>query len=153
MRLIGLIVLQGLLEMTGIVGLSLVLARVPFSWKRAFLVGVGLFAVIQIARHLPLFFGFHTLVGLLALTVYLVRREHVSLANSFMAAFLSLFVLGVLEFASHATIFSLLHIDPQAATGNAEEWALIGLPQGVVMVLLAWGASKVLKPNCPGRKE
>jgi hypothetical protein len=153
MRVIGLVVLQGLLEITGVVGLALVLARVPFSWKRAFLVGAGLFAVIQIARHLPLFFGFHTLVGLLALTVYLVRGENVSLANSFMAAFLSLFVLGVVEFASHATIFSLLHIDPQAATGNAEEWALIGLPQGVVMVLLAWGASMVLKPNCPGRKK
>lgn len=139
--------------MTGIVGLSLVLARVPFSWKRAFLVGAGLFAIIQIARHLPLFFGFHTLVGLLALTVYLVRGENVSLANSFMAAFFSLFVLGLIEFVANEAILATLHIDAQVAAANPEKWALIGIPQGVIMVFLTWVASKVIKPLRPGMQN
>jgi hypothetical protein len=150
MKLVGLIILQGLLEMTGTVGLSLVLARTQFSWKKIFLVGSGLFVVLQIARHLPLFFGFHTLVGLLALTVYLVRGERASLANSFVAAFFSLLVLGLLEFAVHAIVFSLLRVDPKAAIENAKEWALIGLPQGPMMILLAWAASKILKPRRVG---
>jgi hypothetical protein len=153
MRVVGLVVLQGLLEITGVVGLALVLARVPFSWRRAFLVGAGLFTVIQIARHLPLFFGFHTLVGLLALTVYLVRGENVSLASSFMAAFLSLFVLGLIEFTSNEAILAMLRIDAQVAAANHETWALIGMPQGVIMVFLTWVASKVIKPLRPGRQN
>lgn len=153
MKLIALIVLQGLLEMTGTVGLALVLARAPFSWKRAFVAGVGLFVLVQIARHLPLFFGFHTLVGLLALTVYLVRVECVSLPGSFMAAFISLFALALVEFAANQTILSILRIDVQTAAVSRETWTLMGLPQGIIMVFLAWGLGKVIKPLWAGRQD
>lgn len=131
--------------MTGTVGLSLVLAGAPFSWRRSILVGAGLFVLIQFARHLPFFFGLHTLVGLLASTVYLIRYEKVPVARSFMAAFLSLFALGILELTFNSIMLSLLHVSAEVATTDPAEWALIGLPQGIAMILLAWGASRVLK--------
>lgn len=147
MRVIILTVLQGLLEMTGTAGLALVLARAPFSWKRAILLGAGLFVIVHVIRYLPVFFGLHTLAGLLALTVYLVRSEQTAVVNGFMAAFLSLFVLGLLEFASNQIILSMLHLTPEEAMANPEQWALIGLPQAVIMIVLAWGGSRVLKPQ------
>ncbi|WP_221040059.1 hypothetical protein [Gelria sp. Kuro-4] len=153
MKLVGLIILQGLLEMTGTVGLSLVLARTQFSWKKAFLVGSGLFVVLQIVRHLPLFFGLHTLIGLLISTVYLIRCEKVSVARSFMAAFLSLFFLGLLEFAFNELFLSVLHISGEVVVTNPIRWALIGLPQGIVMILSAWGASRVMKPYSREKDE
>lgn len=153
MKLIVLTIVQGLLEMTGTVGLSLVLARAGLSWKRAFLVGTGLFIVVQVFRHLPLFFGLHTLVGLLALTVYLVRGQRVTLLSGFTAAFLSLFALGLVEFVSNAVILGALHLDARLAAANQEEWALIGLPQGIMMIVLAWIAGILIKPQRSRRQH
>lgn len=153
MKLLSLAIIQGLLEMTGTIALAFVLARIPFSWKRAFLLGLGLFGIIQAARYLPLFFGFHTLVGLLALTVSLVQAGNVSLVNAFVAAFFSLFILGLLEFLAHAVILSLLGLNPQTASRNPLVWKLIGMPQGLLMLLLAWSASKVIRPRQPGRQN
>lgn len=147
MKLVGLIILQGLLEMTGTVALSLVLARTCLSWKRALLVGSGLFILVQVFRYMPFFFGLHTLVGLLALTIYLIRSERVTVVSGFMAAFVSLFVLGLFEFASNNVILWLVHVDPGVATADPELWALIGLPQAAAMVLLAWCASRIVKPH------
>lgn len=151
MKLIVLTVVQGLLEMTGTAGLALVLARGRFTWKRAFLVGLGLFAIVQVFRRLPFFFGLHTLVGLLALTIYLIRSERATVVSGFMAAFVSLFVLGLLEFASNKVMLWVVHVDPREAMIDPELWALIGLPQAAAMVLLAWCASRILQPQQRGR--
>lgn len=70
-----------------------------------------------------------------------------------MAAFLSLFFLGLLEFAFNELFLSALHISGEVVVTNPIRWALIGFPQGIVMILLAWGASRVMKPYSREKDE
>lgn len=139
--------LQGIPEVTGLVALSLVMAQVPLSWTRALAVGTGLALIMLTVRALGFTVGFHTLAGMALLTVYLARVYRVSTVRSFAAAFSAFLVLALLELFCTRLVFAVLGLNGQVIAFDPVLWKLVGLPQAILMLLLAWLLSQYLKPR------
>jgi len=137
--------LQGIPEVTGVVALSLAIAGVPLRWRLIAAAGTVLTIIIFIIRSLPLTFGLHTIAVILMVTLFITKTTRVTSANSFVAAMSSITVLMILELAINKLFFTITRLDPQAVISNNFLWKLLGLPQAVLMILLAVIVAKYKK--------
>ena len=138
--------LQGTLEMTGAVAFSLALAGIPLHWKRIVPAGVALAAVIYVLRQLPVPFGVHTIAGLLLMVFFIAKSTNVSATRSFVVVFISGVTLALLEIFIYDFLFAITKVEPQVAMANKALWSLFGLPQAVILILLAFLTSRYKKP-------
>jgi len=139
--------LQGIPEITGIVALGLALLGVPLRWGIITVAGTVLTVIIFIIRNLPLSFGLHTVIAALLLAFFIAKTTRVSTAKSIIAAFVSFSILLVLELTINKIFFTVTKLDPQVVISNNLSWTLLGLPQAIIMILLAVIVSKVKKPD------
>jgi uncharacterized membrane protein YwaF len=142
--------LQGTLEITGMMALLLVLNGQPLSWLRAIKMG-ALFALIIFAlRSLPGMNGIHTVISLAMIILIIWQRWKVALVRSIATAVLGMVLLTIIELVCNALLMAGLHLTPAELDADALLWCLIGLPQGLVMIFLAMGADKILdrSPEC-----
>lgn len=138
---------QSIPETVGIIALSFALARVQLLWRSIFTLGMVISLIIFAVRALPVTLGIHLPVGILLIYFFLVKKTYVSISKSFLVVFASVFTLGLLELLTHELFFTLTQIDVQDAMSNDMLWTLLGIPQGILLNILAVVIAKFLKPK------
>jgi len=139
--------LQGILELTGTVAFSLASARVPLLWGRIIAVGTSLTVIVYIVRSLQTTFGLHTVILLLLLAFFIRKTTYTTHVKSYMAAFLSIITLTLLELIIFKLYFLLTKSNPNEVISNVILWKLLGLPQGILLIIFAKLITKYKKPN------
>jgi len=129
--------LQGIPEVTGVVAFSLAIAGVPLRWKVVAAAGTVLTVIVYIIRSLPLTFGLHTIAMTLLLALFITKTTWVAPVNSFVAAMSSVTLLMIVEWAINKLLFTIVGLNQQEVISNYLLWKLLGLPQDVVMLILA----------------
>ena len=138
--------IQGIPEMTGVIALCFAIARVRINWVRTLAAGTAIAILSYTIQSLSFFFGFHTFLIMFLIMLYLTRVGQIPIVYSFFATSVSSLALVILEFSTNSIFFRLLNINPQDATANQFFWAIIGLPQALVIILLAIVVSNLFKP-------
>ena len=139
--------LQGILEMTGIVAFSLASARVPLLWGRIIAAGTSLTVIVYIVRSLQTIFGLHSVLILLLMAFFIRKTTYTTHVKSYMVAFLGVITLTLLELIISKLYFLLTKSNPNEVISNVIQWKLLGLPQGILLILFAKLISKYKKPN------
>jgi len=141
--------LQGVPETIGTLSLSLALAGAPLRWKQITILGIFLAIIIFIVRSLPLATGLHT-VAVLLVTVFILNKfTRVPLTKSFMVVLISIFSLAIVEYVIHWLFLQLSSYDLNLLMSQKILWAVLGLPQAIIIIALAVLASRLIKPK-PG---
>jgi hypothetical protein len=137
---------QGIPEMSGAVALSLALAGVPLRWRIIVPYGVVLVIIIYAIRALPVTFGLHTIAALLLMVVFIAKTTNVSPVKSVIFVTISMVTLSLLELFIHKLLFAMTKIELQVLMSNKVLWSLFGLPQAIILILLALLVSRFRKP-------
>ena len=139
--------LQGILELTGVVAFCLASVRVPLLWGRIIVAGTSLTVIIYIVRSLQTIFGLHTVVLLLLLAFFIRKTTYTTHVKSYTAAFLGVTILTLLEIIISKLYYLLTKSNPSEVIDNVIVWGLLGLPQGILLIIFAELISKYKKPN------
>ena len=139
--------LQGILEMTGVVAFCLASVRVPLLWGRIIVAGTSLTVIIYIIRSFQTIFGLHTVAILFLLAFFIRKATYTTQEKSYMAAFLGMVTLTLLELIICKLYFLLTKSNPNEVISNVILWKLLSLPQGILMIIFAELISKYKKPN------
>jgi hypothetical protein len=124
---------QGIPEITAVVILAFVIARVPLKWNKALLLGTILAFCVYVVRLLPIPFGSHTILLLFLLFIVLTRSAKGDAGLSFIACLVSLLALAIYEF----TCFSLfMQITGFKSEAIFKEDLLLRILVGELQVLL-----------------
>ncbi len=129
--------------------MSLALAGVPLRWKQITILSIMLAVIIFTIRLLPLATGLHT-VAVLLITVFVLNKlTRIPLTKSFMVVLISIFTLALVEYIIHGLFLQLSSYDLSLLMSRKILWAVLGLPQVMIMIALAVLAARVIKPR-PG---
>jgi hypothetical protein len=136
--------LQGIPEMTGAIALCLALSRTRVNWGISLAMGALLAVVMFVFRtYAP--FGLHTIVGVILIVVFLTSLQHVPVIRALLATFASMVILLLVETAINAVWVALLHSDPYVTLSHSSLlWGLLGIPQAVILMVLALIAPKIV---------
>jgi hypothetical protein len=133
-----LFLLQGISESSGVVALSLALAKAPLRWRRIIAGGTILAVFIFIVRTFSFTFGLHTVAALLLTVILITSTTRLPPTKAFVVVSISVIILGVLErIIIFEILFPLGKLEPQIVTSNYLLWKLMGLPQAAIMIFLA----------------
>lgn len=139
--------LEGIPESSLIIALSLALARVPLRWISIISFGTVLTVVIFFIRTMQFAMGLHFIVSLLLSVVFITTMTKVPPTKGFVVVSASSLVLAALELIVNGVLLPLFMIDPEIVSGNDLQWALLGLPQLAVMVLITLLVTRFNKPE------
>lgn len=142
-----LFLIAGIPEMMGAVAMSLALARVPFKWGRIALVGSFVAVIIYIMRDVYGLVGVHLLAGILLMFIFLIMTTRVATSVSLMVVFVSTAVVALVELAIQEPFLYFSGMQIEQLVQNQTIWTLLGITQGVVMILLALVVRKIVKPK------
>ncbi len=142
-----LFLLQGVPESSGVIALSLALAKVPLRWGRIIATGMVLAVIVFFIRTSSFAAGLHTVAVLLFTVILITIATDVPPTKAFVVALISSIILAFLELIIHEIIFSLLKLEPQRVIENDVLWTLLGLPQAVIMILIALLTTRFLTPR------
>ena len=140
-----LFLLQGIPELSGELALSLALAAVPLRWGIIVAAGAAIAVIIYVIRLLPFTFGIHSVVGILIMVLLIMIATRVK-TTTCLLSFCSFCNLAALEFL-FSELFSVIKLDPQSVISNNLLWKLIGMPQAILMIIIALLVSKYKKPR------
>ncbi len=144
--------LQGIPETIGVLALSLTLARIPLRWL-PIVAGGGIISIISSAiRLLPFALGLHTIALLLMCVFFIAKTTRISASKSFIATISSVITLIFFEIVVHLSIAKLTTLNLKAIPTDSLLWFLIGMPQAIIMLILAILVSKINKPVSNGWK-
>lgn len=141
-----LILLQGTIETSGLIALSLALAKTPVLWGRVIPVAILVTIVIWIIRLLPVTFGLHMIAAMLIYIFLIVRTTHNTIPKAFVVVLASISVLALLEMSISSLYFIVTKTTPEQVIANDLMWKLLGLPQGVILILLSLLVSRIIRP-------
>lgn len=140
--------LQGILESSGVVALSLAVLGVPLRWKRIIAAGAVFALIIFAVRSIPFTFGIHIAVAIFILVIAITRTTHNTVSRSFIAVLVSYAVLALLETVISEVFFAVTKLDPnRVISENNPLWVLSGLPQALLMIFFALLISRFKKPR------
>jgi len=142
--------MQGIPEMTGVIALCFAIAKVQIKWIQTLLVGVGAAILSYTIQSLSFFFGFHTFIILFLVMLFVARVGQISIFKSFFVTSIVTIVLGMLEFSINSLYFWLSGDTPHDTVSNETFWAMLGMPQAIIMVFLAIIVSIIIKPDKKG---
>jgi len=137
--------IQGTLECTGMVAISTVICRVPHSWRQSFLIGMVLSITLYFLKNANIFYGLHTLFGLFLPFLYLITIRKAPLLKGLIALLVCFSFLAVIELLS-LKIYDLLHLNVEQIASDPGIWAIAGLPQGFLLIIIAIILSQFIKP-------
>ncbi len=132
---------QGIPEMMGIMACSLALARVTLRWGVILAFAGILVSVIYMIRHMPVTFGLHTVAAILLCALLIVWFTMALPSASFIAVFATYAVLAVLEVSIYELFGRFINIGSSYLV-----FKLIGLPQGVILIVIALVIPRYRKP-------
>lgn len=129
--------LQGTLETMGIMAMSFALAKTPFRWSPIVIISMSIATLIYFVKLMQFAAGLHTILIIIIIGSVMSKLVNLSLSKTFIAVFLSMTMLAVLEIGTHELFFFLTKLDVQEFASNAKLWALLGLPQAIIMIMIA----------------
>ena len=142
--------MQGIPEVTGFIAFSLAIARVPVNWGKTIFVATIMAITSYVLRALSFFFGLHTLMIMFLIMFYISRTGNVQIVKSFLVTFAGAITLGVLEYATNTTFFLLTGMTQEDLMYNQFLWAMLGMPQVIIIILLSFIVSRAFKPERKG---
>ncbi|MDD3890017.1 MAG: hypothetical protein PHT79_12330 [Syntrophomonadaceae bacterium] len=138
--------LQGILESMGIISCSLALLRIPLLWQRISMLAIVMTTIIYLIKAMPLTYGIHLLVAILCLFFYIIKATNASPSKAFLAVFMSVVILSVLELGIHEVFFTLTSFDLVKFMENDIWWNILGMVQAIILNLIALIISRFFKP-------
>jgi hypothetical protein len=141
--------IQGIPETVSVIALSLALARIPLRWGPIIPAGAVISITGSIIRALPVALGLHTIATLLLCVLFINKATRVSPAKGFITLTASVGILLFLETVIHLFIFNFIGLDLTKIPQDSLLWAVIGLPQAIIVFISALIVSKLKKPT-PG---
>ncbi|TYO95322.1 hypothetical protein [Desulfallas thermosapovorans] len=147
-----LFLLQGIPETIATTGLSLAFARIPLRWVPIAIGGAIISIIGSAIKLLPFALGLHTIAVLLMIVLFISKTTRTSPVKSFIVTISSILILILLELVIHLAISKLTHLNLQTAATDQLLWILIGLPQAIIVFILALLISKINKPVLNGWK-
>lgn len=132
-----LFLLQGIPESSGIVALSLALAKVPLRWGLIIATGTILAVIMFFIRTSSSAAGLHTVAGLLLTVIIITIITRVPPTKAFIVVLISIIFLGFLELIITGVLFTLLKLEPQQVISNYLIWKLLSLPQAAIIIFVA----------------
>lgn len=141
-----LILIQGTIEVSGLMALSLALAKAPVLWGRVIPVAILVTILIWLIRLLPVTFGLHMIVAMLIYIFFIVRTTHNTIPKAFVVVLASMTILAFLEMSINGIYFTLTKTTPEQVIANDLLWKLLGLPQGIILILLSLLVIRIIKP-------
>lgn len=144
--------LQGIPETIGVIALSLAFARIQLRWGPIIAAGTVISITGSIIRALPITLGIHTIATLLLCVLFVTKATRISPAKGFIAITASVAVLLFLEMIIHLCLVNSIGLNLQTISHDSLLWTLIGLPQAVILFILALVISRVKTPALGGWK-
>ncbi len=132
--------------MTGVVACGLALARVKLRWRVILAFACVLATVIYIIRNLPVTFGLHSVAAILLMALLIARFTRVPLSTSFITAFAGFALLALLEVSVYEIVGQLLNVESSYFVFTPYTRMLIGLPQAIILIVIAPIIARYRKP-------
>ena len=142
-----LFLVQGIPESSGIIALSLALARVPQRWGWIIAAGTVLAVIMFFIRTSSFAVGLHTVTGLLLNAILITIATRVPPTKAFVVVSTSLIIVGFLEMIIFRVYFALKIIEPQLTMSSDLLQKLLGLPQAVLIILVALLIPRFMTPK------
>jgi len=142
-----LFLMQGIPEMSGIVALSLALAKVPLRWGRIITAGTVLAFILFFIRISSLTVGLHTVAALLLMVILITLTTRVPPSKAFVVVLISLILLGFLELIIFKSLFALVKPEQQLTMSNYSLLKLLSLPQAVIIIFTALLIPRYMTPE------
>lgn len=140
-----LFLLQGIPESSGIVALSLALAKVPLRWGRIVAAGTVLAVIIFFIRTSSMAVGLHTVAALLLTVIMITTSTRVPPTKAFVVALISIIFLGFLELFFFKGLFD--QFEPQLTMSKDLLQILLALPQAVLLIFISLLVPRFVKPE------
>lgn len=137
MPLISLI-LQGIPETIGLAALFHAMLKQKLVWKQLIFLGILVGIITYFIRLLPISPGVHTFILIIIWTGILRILTKKKLTKLFLVVFMGIAVLAVAEIVFNQILFSLLNTSYEDAMNQPVIWSLLGLPQVLLLFLLAF---------------
>jgi hypothetical protein len=132
-----LFLVQGIPESSGIIALSLALARVPLRWGRIIAAGTVVAVIMFFIRTSSFAAGLHTVAGLLLTVVIITTATRVPPTKALVVASISIIILGFLEMIIFRIYFVLKILDPQLTMSSDLLQRLLALPMDAIIIFIA----------------
>lgn len=144
-----LFLMQGIPECSGQFALSLALLGVPLRWKRIIAAGTVLALVFFTVRALSFTFGIHTAVGIFLLVIAIKWATQMPVTKIFVAVLINFSILLLLEYVMMEILFAATGLDPNTTIAENSNvlWKLSGLPQALLLNILALLVARFIKPR------
>lgn len=140
-----LFLLQGIPESSGIVALSLALAKVPLRWGRILAAGTIMAVIAFYIRTSSLAVGLHTVAGLLLTVILITTATRVPPTKAFVVTLISIIFLGFLELFFFKGLFDQLEL--QLTMSKELLQKLLALPQAVLLIFISLLVPRFMKPE------
>ncbi len=141
-----LFLLQGIPESSGIVALSLALAKVPLRWGRIVAAGTIMAVIAFYIRTSSFAVGLHTVAGLLLTVIIITTATRVPPTKAFVVALISIIFLGFLELFFFKGLYD--KFDLQITTMSKDLLQkLLALPQAVLLIFISLLVPRFIEPD------
>jgi hypothetical protein len=138
-------VLQTIPECLATASLALVLAERQLEVKKILFVGMVQAVVVFGVRLLPLTFGVHTIILIIALAAIVHLATKANLSKCLLFALVAMITLIIAETVAIGVIVYVLEFDPEYIFSNPFLRIIGGWPQIMITFLVAYAIGKRLK--------
>ena len=139
------LVFQGIPEQIAIITLACVLVKAELVWKRIVPISVVIVAINYFLRLLPITFGIHTVILIGLLVVFMVAWLKVDMIRAIIGSLVSYLILIIVETLCLAVIIPMFGLTPGVLTSNWVVRTLVGLPQLILLLAIAFLIHKLRK--------
>ena len=136
---------QGIPELTAVVTLAFVIARIPLKWNKIILIGIVLAVISYVVRLFPIPFGVHLFLLIILLFIALTWLGKGDFGLSLIASLLSFLALVIFEFVCLSLLMPVLGVTPETLFTNLITRIAIGEPQVLLLFTSAFLLNKLYK--------
>lgn len=129
---------QGLPETIASTALCFALLKRPFKWSLIIKIGVLYGITAYLVRLLPISYGVHTIILIIILATLLVHFTKCELTKAFTTSMINSIILALGEVVFAETLLYILKISFEEAYANKWLWTLLGIPQVIMLFILAF---------------
>ena len=147
------LLLQGIPELTGVVTLAFVIAKIPLKWNKILLIGIVLAFISYVVRLFPIPFGMHLFLLIILLFIALIWLGKGDFSLSLVASLLSVLTLVIFEFVCLSLLMPVFGVTPETLFTNLVVRIAIGEPQVVLTFIFAFLLSKLIQKKGSSANE
>jgi len=145
--------LQGIPESIATLALSLTFARISLRWLPIVIGGAIISMIGSAIKLLPFAMGLNSVAMLVMCVFFIANRTTISVSKSFIVTISSAIILIFLEILFYTIISELTTLNLETVPTDSVMWYLMGLPQAILMLVMALLISKYFKPISDGWKK